>query len=78
MVLTKLYQVVGVRSPGKVWRTHRTEQECEDFMVNNDLDDYMSDVELTIRPIWTNASEASIKRLLREDDDEPSEEGSYL
>lgn len=77
MVLTKLYQVVEVGSREKVWRTFRTEQKCQDFMVNNDLDDYMSDVELTIRPIWTNASEASIKRTLREES-EPSEEGDYL
>ena len=68
MKLTKLFQVfeVGDGSPGEVYKTCRTQEECERFMSNNDLDDYMSDLILSIRPIWTNKSESSIKKMLKE------------
>jgi hypothetical protein len=66
MKLTKLFQVVDAERDNKVWKTYRTEAECEKFMSNNDLDDYMSDLTLTIRPVWTNKSESSIKKMLKE------------
>lgn len=63
-MLTRLYQVYDVQK-GRVFRTKRTEQECLDYLNGNDLADYMSDVMLSIRPIWTNASEHSINEMLR-------------
>lgn len=67
MTLTKLYEVVNTKDPNEVFRTYRTEQECLNYLESNDLADYMSDLTLTIRPVWTTKSEAKIKRLLREE-----------
>lgn len=66
MPLTKLYEIVDTKNDNKVFRTYRTEQECLAYLGSNDLADYMSDLILTIRPVWTNKSEEKIKRLLRE------------
>jgi hypothetical protein len=77
MALTKLFELVKVGRDDKVWRTYRTEQECLDYLASNDLADYMGTLTLTIRPIWTNMGEASIKRLVGEKTP-PTEEGDYL
>lgn len=63
MAMTKLYELVDVNR-NSVWRTYRTEQECETYLSSNDLADYMGSLTLTIRPVWTNKSEASIQKLL--------------
>ncbi len=67
-MLTKLYQVVEISTDEnlKPWRTCRTEKECHDFLESDDFSDLLGTITLTIIPIWTNKSEAEIKRLLRE------------
>lgn len=49
----------------RVWKTSRTEKECEEYLDSDDSSDYMGDLTFTIRPIWTNASAESIKKLLK-------------
>jgi hypothetical protein len=67
MALTKLFQVVEIKGDSlKVWRTYRTGAKAEAYLSSNDLSDYMSDVTLTILPIWTNKSESSIKKMVKE------------
>lgn len=70
MALTKLFQVVQVDKTVDVWKTFRTQEECEGWLNSketaHDLSDYMSNLTLTIRPIWTNMSKKDIEKLLKE------------
>ena len=70
MALTKLFQVVQTDDDDNVWKTFRTQERCEEWLNSeetaHDLSDYMSNLTLTIRPIWTNMSDKDIKKLLKE------------
>lgn len=65
MYLTKLFQVVKVGDSGKVFHTARSQEDCDEWLEQADYRDYMSDLFLTVIPIWTNASEKRIKDMCR-------------
>ena len=69
MALTKLYQVLDAYT-AKVRKHFKTQEECEKYLSPDgkfakDIADLMGTATYTIRPIWTNANERSIKELLK-------------
>jgi hypothetical protein len=60
--LTKLYQILD--GDFSVWKTFRSQKECEDYLSDYDVSDYMGELTLTILPMWTNQSEQSISQLM--------------
>jgi len=68
MVLNKYYEVVDIsRADTHVLRSFRTESQAAEFCNEFLTKGYMDWILLTIRPVWSNASEAGVKKLLKED-----------
>lgn len=63
MALTKLYQVVELGMFNHVWKVFRTEQECLDYL-QGDIPVFHP-TSLTFIPIWTNANEKDIEKMLK-------------
>jgi hypothetical protein len=69
MALHKYYQVVDISRADDthVVRSFRTESQAAEFCNEFLTEHYMGWMLLTIRPVWSNASEAGVKKLLKED-----------
>lgn len=64
MALNKAYQIVSIKDD-KVWKTRETEADCIAYLGSVDLDDYMGNVTMYIRPIWTNMDQDELNKLFR-------------
>lgn len=68
--LTKIYQVVGEdyhKGGTHVVITRMSQEECEKWLETKaDYSDYMSNIFLTIRGVWTNLSASRIKELIED------------